>query len=60
MTYLSNELMEVEMLGNIEIHRYVSHIEKMGWPNIFEDWFYDQTEIYLQEMILNIKHQIIK
>ena len=45
-----SELFEVEFDGNIMMNRYVEDLS--------EDWFYDSTEVLIQEMILNIKHQI--
>jgi len=57
MVHIPEELFEIEMCGNTEIRRYVAHWERMGFVNFIEEWYYDQTEIYLQEMLLNFKHQ---
>jgi len=57
MVHIPEELFEIEMVGNTRIHRYVAHWEPMFFVNFVEEWYYDQTEIYLQEMLMNIKHQ---
>ena len=58
MVELREELFEIESDGTTRIYRYVPHWERIGFENFVEEWFYDQTEIYMQEFLLNIKHQI--
>ena len=58
MIELPYELIEIEQKDeNIIILRYVNHYDIPYYPNFIDHWYYDQTEIYLQEMILNFQEQ---